>query len=275
MARKRLTQIFPFLIPIRVWQRNLFYRIGMFFDKNKYSKVFGDTLRYEVCKTKPLMINENSGYPIIYQKNKVDNLKIASRTMNRILIRPKETFSFCYLLKNSKKYGKFKDGLILIDGKVVARSGGGLCHLSNMLHYLFLMSPLTVVERHGHKVKSLPNPDKGSLEGVDATISGGWLDLRAFNGTDNTYQIDIGFDESYMYGKILSNKKEKVNYVILNDDFKYIKKNGKIYESVSVIRQEIDKKTKKEIRRVKLYDEVVEITYELDSNVKVEEIENE
>lgn len=267
MARKRLTQIFPFLVPLRLWQRNLFYRIGMFFDKNTYSKDFEEKLQYEICNTKTLMVNENSGYPIIYQENKVDNLKIASKTMNKIIIRPNETFSFCYLLKNSKKYGEFKDGLILIDGKIIAKKGGGLCHLSNMLYYLFLMSPLTITERHGHKVKSLPNPDKNSLEGVDATISSGWLDLRVKNNTANTYQIDINFDDSYMYGKILSDTFSNITYDIVNDDFKYIRKNGKIYESVSVIRLEKDKKTDKIVRKEKLYDEVVEVTYEIPEEI--------
>ena len=33
MARKRLTQLFPFLLPLRIWQRNLFYQIGMKFER--------------------------------------------------------------------------------------------------------------------------------------------------------------------------------------------------------------------------------------------------
>lgn len=212
MARKRLTQIFPFLLPLRVWQRNLFYMIEMKFDGNRYSKTFGDELPYEVCNTKTLMINENSGHDIIFQKNKVNNLKIASKTMNHILIYPGETFSFCYLSKNIKKYGEYKEGLVLIDGKIVAKKGGGLCHLSNLLHYIFLMSPLTVTERHGHKVKSFPDPDKSSIQGIDATISSGWLDLRVKNETNNIYQIDISFDDDYMYGRILSDKEPSIEY---------------------------------------------------------------
>ena len=136
MARKRLTQLFPFLLPLRVWQRNLFYQIGMRFDGNKYSKNIGENLKYEICKSKTLMINENSGHDIIYQKNKVENLKIANQTMNHILIYPNETFSFYYLVRNSRKYGSYKDGLILVDGKIVAKKGGGICHLSNLLYYL-------------------------------------------------------------------------------------------------------------------------------------------
>ena len=269
MRGKTLTQVLPFLRPFRMWQRNLFYQISMYFDDNKYSTSFGNLLEYEVCSTKTKMINENSGQGIIYQKNKVDNLKIASRTMNRILIKPGEIFSFCYLEKNSKKYGKYKEGLISINNKIVPEKGGGICHLSNMLHLLFLMSPLDVIERHGHRVKSFPNPDKDSLEGVDATVSSGWLDLKVKNNTDNTYQIFINFDDDYMYGTILTDKETGVNYDIINSNFKYIKKNEKIYESVSVVKVIRDKNTNEIISSKRLYDDVVEVKYELDNDVEI------
>ncbi len=34
MSRKRITQIFPFLLPIREWQRKQFCKISNYFDKN-------------------------------------------------------------------------------------------------------------------------------------------------------------------------------------------------------------------------------------------------
>lgn len=271
MARKRLTQVIPFILPLRIWQRNLFYRIGMTFDKNKYAKNFGDTLEYEICKAKTLMINENSGHDIIYQENKIDNLKIVSKTMNHILIYPGETFSFCYLSKNSRKYGKYKDGLVLENGEIVAKKGGGICHLSNFLHYLFLMSPLTVIERHGHKIKSFPDPDKSSIQGIDATIHSGWLDLKARNETNQIIQIDISFNDKYMYGRILSDKKLNIEYQISNDNFKYVKEEEKIYECVSVIKTEVDKTNNKVIKKEKLYDEKVLIEYELPKDTHIEE----
>lgn len=273
MARKRLTQIFPFLLPIRIWQRNLFYRIEMQLDGNQYAKTFGKKLPYEVCKAKTLMINEKSGHDIRFQKNKVENLKIASQTMNHILIYPGETFSFCNVIKNSKKYGEYKEGLILVNDKIIAKKGGGLCHLSNLLHYLFLMSPLTVTERHGHKEKSFPDPDRTAIQGIDATINSGWLDLKVKNETNNIYQIDLSFDENYMYGCILSDKESSVDYVISNENLKYQKCDNKIYELVSVVRREIDKQTQKEAKKEKLYDEKVLIAYELPKNVEVEEME--
>ena len=244
----------------------------MILDKNIYSKTVGSLLAHEICNSKTLMVNESSGHDIIYQKNKVDNLKILSKTMNKVLIKPGETFSFYNLAKNSKRYGTYKEGLVLINNKIVPRKGGGICHLSNLLYYTFLKTPLTIVERHGHKVKSFPNPDKDSLEGVDATINMGWLDLRVRNDTKNTYQIVIDFDDEYMYAKILSDKKITTEKVIINDDFKYIKKGEIIFESVAVIGITRDKKTKKEIKREKLYDEVVKVDYDLPKNAKIKKI---
>ena len=97
--------------------------------------------------------------------------------------------------------------------------------------------------------------------------------LTALVGCNSTASgEDISFDEKYMYGKILSDKESTIDYKIVNGNLNYIKENNKIYECVEVIRIEIDKKTKKEIKKEKLYDEKVLIKYELPSDVKVEEM---
>lgn len=276
MSRKRITEVFPFLLPLRIWQRNFFWTMKKKLDKNKYAKEIGkELLPYNITQSKTFMINKDSGQDIIYQKNKVDNLKIASKTIDQLLIYPGEVFSLCWSLRKSKKYGKYKDGLILMNGSLTTQKGGGLCHLSDLLYYLFLMSPLTIVERHGHKVKSLPNPDKNALEGIDATINSGWLDLQVRNDTKNIYQIHLSFDEDYMYGKILSNEESNIDYTIINENFKYIKRKGKVYESCSVIKVCTNKKTNKTTSKKKLYDEVVEITYKLDPKIEIEEEINE
>lgn len=269
MPRKRLTQILPFLLPIRIWQRNLFSGIKMRFDKNKYSKKFGEPLKYEVCGIKTLIVNENSGHDIIYQHNKAHNLKITAKTMDGLLIRPGETFSFSLLSKNSRKYGRLKDGLILVDGKIKAQKGGGTCHLSNMLYQMFLMSPLTVTERHSHKVKSFPDPDGSDTDGIDATICEGWLDLQVKNNTYDIFQIKISFDDKYMCGKILSNCQFNTEYKIINENTRYLNEGGNIYKYTTVSRVKTDKLRKKEIETEKLYDEKILIAYRLPDNIIV------
>ena len=75
VRRKRITQIFPFLIPLRTWQRNICYQLRMHFDKNIYAKKKGDLLTNVVVCEKTKMINAESGYALVYQENKVENLK--------------------------------------------------------------------------------------------------------------------------------------------------------------------------------------------------------
>lgn len=259
--KKRLTEKFPFLLPIRRKQRKLFYDIQMLLDKNRYAKRKGPILGYEVCKLKTLMINKNSGQDIIYQQNKVHNLKIVSQTMNNILIYPSETFSFYYLSKKAFKYGKLKKGLEVVNGKIIPTKGGGLCHLSNLLYSAFLRSDLTIIERHGHLVKSFPNPDKNSLDGVDATISEGWLDLKAKNETKKVFQIVITFDDDYMYLKILQNKRIEQFYEIENENINYVKENNGLYKYVDVVK--LAKKENQIIKKEKLYTDKILIEYEL------------
>lgn len=69
-----------------------------------------------------------------------------------------------------------------------------------MLFWLFLHTPLTVIERHGHAVESFPSTTEELPCGTDATINEGWLDLKICNDTDNTFQVVVEFDDEYMYG---------------------------------------------------------------------------
>lgn len=230
MSRKRITEKFPFLLPIRKFQRNVFFYMGMKMDGNKYAKtIANELLGHKVFTTKAQMVNPNSGYDIQYQINKVDNLKLVASTISKVLIKPGETFSFWMLAKDAEKNGKYKEGLAMVNNKIVPIKGGGLCQISNLLFWLFLHTPLTVVERHPHSAETMPQPKGHMPEGVDATIAEGWLDLKVKNETEETFQILIEFDEEYIYGTILSNKFQEVIYSVESKNLRYTKENGKIY----------------------------------------------
>lgn len=271
MPRKRLTQIFPFLIPIRRFQRDRFFYIGMHFDKNTYAKEKSDELLpYEVYNTKMVLINENTGYDIKYQLNKVFNVKLASDTINKVLIKPGEVFSFWQLVRFAEKKEKYKDGLCLTDGKIIYKHGGGLCLISDLLYMLLLHSPLTIIERHDHDAKDFPTPDDG-LKGVDATITEGWLDLKIKNETEDTFQIVLEFDDTYEYAHLLVNTKPEYKYNIVNRDLHYYRKNGNIYESVNVVKQKINIETNEVVSEEVLYTNTLRIQYQLPDTVTIEE----
>lgn len=95
MARKRLTEMFPFLLPLRRWQKKQCCYLKMKFDKNVYADKISESLFPNmVFETSALMVNENSGFDIQFQYNKVHNLQLAAKTMDKLVIAPNETFSF-------------------------------------------------------------------------------------------------------------------------------------------------------------------------------------
>lgn len=106
--------------------------------------------------------------------------------------------------------------------------------------------------------------------GIDATIYEGWLDLKIRNDTDNTFQIEISFDDKYMYGRILSQSPVNIEYSVFNSSVSYIKRNGRTYQIAPVYRSERDKKTCRETG-AELYINQCEIGYELPNDIKIEE----
>ncbi|MBD5471284.1 MAG: glycopeptide resistance accessory protein VanW [Lachnospiraceae bacterium] len=271
MSRKRLTQVFPFLLPLRKWQRKKLFYLEMLLDGNRYTKKKSETLLPNtVFKTSSLMLNENSGFDMQYQINKVHNLKLAAKTINKVIIAPNDTFSFWQLVRRADRHEKYKDGLELVNGSIVGSYGGGLCQLSNMLFWLFLHTPMRIVERHGHGIESFPSTTEDLPCGTDATIYEGWLDLKVRNDTDNTFQIEISFDDSFMYGRILSQTPVSIDYKVFNSTVFYVKREEKNYQIATVCRSETDRVTGAQTEK-ELYINKCEIAYALPADANIEE----
>ncbi len=270
MQRKRVTQIFPWLRPLRAKQRCLFFYTKMRFDGNRYAKQKEKECLPNLCfEAKSILINENTGFDRVYQENKVFNLKIVAKTMDGLIIKPGETFSFWRLARYAEKKEKYKEGLCSVDGKVVARRGGGLCQMSNLLFWMFLHTPLTVVERHAHAVREFPYQDEEIPEGTDATVSEGWLDLKVRNDTMRQYQIRFEFDADNIYLGIYCDEESMHQYDIYAKDISYFQQNQKVYQEAVICRK------KKNLRRgidepeQRLYVNRTEIAYTLPKNIEV------
>lgn len=269
MARKRVTQIFPFLLPVRKWQRKKCFYLKMRLDGRRYARrTSEELLPYPVFETVVPMLNQNSGFDRKYQVNKVHNLKLAAKTINGILIKPGETFSFWQLVRGADRHEKYKDGLELVNGKITASYGGGLCMLSDMLFWMFLHTPLTITERHEHTVLSFPHTKEELPFGTDAAIHEGWLDLKVLNETGNTFQITIEFDEEFMYGKIFSQDAVNIAYSVFNSSVSYKRREQKVYQTAVVCRVETDRATGREVLK-ELYRNQCEIAYKLPDEIQI------
>lgn len=240
-------------------------------DGRRYAKKIADgLLPCVVFETSIPMLNENSGFDMQYQINKVHNLKLAARTIDRVLIEPGETFSFWQLVRWADREEKYKNGLNLVDGRIVPSYGGGLCMLSDTLFWMFLHTPLTIVERHGHAVKSFPGASEDLPCGTDATVGEGWLDLKVRNDTDNTFQVEIRFDDTHIHGRILSQNPVDAEYSVFNSSVSYQRKGERVYQTASVCRAERNRNTGRKEEK-ELYVNRCEIAYRLPDGVRIEE----
>lgn len=244
MTRKRLTQRFPWLVPLRQKQRRFCYFTAMALDRNTYAKKQSkQLLPNEIYTDRDLMINRNSGFDLQFQYNKAFNLKLAAAKISGLVIAPGEIFSLCYTIRNADKPTPYRDGLSLINGKITSEYGGGLCQMSILLHRMFLHTPLTVIERHGHDTESIPPTNNDLPVGIDATIAEGWLDLRIKNQTPHKYQIVITFDGDDIVGKILSDTEKCYDYELYNPAVSYERVDDKIIERATVARKQISRHT--------------------------------
>lgn len=272
MARKRVTQMFPWLLPIRSWQRQKFFYLGMQLDKNRYATARQEKLFPKVLfRTSSFLYNEKTGFDMVYQEKKVFNLKLAAAALDKLVIKPKETFSFWRAIKNADAETSYEDGLTVIDGKLTTSQGGGLCQLSNLLFFLFLHSPLTIVERHGHGTKEFPDPVSDGTVGMDATISEGWKDLKVRNDTNTSFQISITFDLECIYGALLTDNDYPMTYEVTNGKPTYYRKDGDVYEEVDIFQNVISTNSDDWSSSRFLYRNCCRIGYPLPENTKIEE----
>ena len=270
MPRKRVTQIFPWLLPLRRKQRLFFFYTGMRLDGSRYAAGKSDLpLPYPLFDIRCPLYNRETGFDMVYQENKVFNLKLAAAALDRVVIRPQETFSFWKLVRYADRDIPYRDGLTVIDGTLTTAPGGGMCQMSNLLFWMFLHAPLTVVERHGHDVKDFPEPPSDAPMGVDATVSEGWLDLKVKNETALSFQIRISFDEDHIIGRLLTDQNNGQFYEVVNGEPLYCRENGKVCEEVDVKQKTILAAAGACISEKPLYRNKCEIGYPLPDGTDV------
>jgi vancomycin resistance protein VanW len=154
-----------------------------------------------------------------------------------VLIKPGETLSLCKLLGNQTKRKGYKAARVLKCNKPAREVGGGLCQLSNMIHFLALHSPLEVTERHNHDWADLyPDFGKQIPFGTGASVLYNYIDLRIKNNTPLTYQIFLTVKDNHLCGELRSNQPQSEKFRLETVDFRFTRENGDVYRNGRVLR---------------------------------------
>ncbi|MCE5225621.1 MAG: VanW family protein [Porphyromonadaceae bacterium] len=149
------------------------------------------------------------------QYNKIINLKIAAKKINGIIIHPNEVFSYWKLIGKPTKRKGYVDGMILNNGTFSAGVGGGLCQLSNLIFWMTIHTPLTVIERHRHGYDVFPDSNRTQPFGSGATCFYPYVDLMIRNDTEDDYQLSVCVGTDYLEGVWLSSAKCNYRYEIV------------------------------------------------------------
>ncbi|MBR3614945.1 MAG: VanW family protein [Clostridia bacterium] len=212
-----------------------------------------------------ILLRKLHGVDMQLQKNKVTNLKIASKKIDGLIVNPGEEFSFWNLVGNATKRKGYLEGLTISNSQMKKGVGGGLCQLANMIHWLVLHTPLEVTELHHHSDALFPDEKRRVPFGTGTSISYKALDYRFKNVTDNPIQIRIWLDETMLYGEIRSVKPLCEKYKIVEEDNHYAKdEEGVFYRNSKVYKIIKDKESDKEIKKELILDNHSKVMYDYD-----------
>lgn len=153
-----------------------------------------------------------------WQRNKVVNLKLAVARLDGLILHPGETFSYWKLIGKPTRQKGYREGMVLFLGQIGSDVGGGLCQLSNLIFWMTLHTPLTVVERNRHSHDVFPDADRTQPFGSGATCAYPHRDLMIRNDTDQDFQLCLRVGETHLQGEWRAMRPPERRYEVVERD---------------------------------------------------------
>lgn len=258
--RKKLSEIHPLFYSLAVKKETLKRHIQNYKTSTNFANHKQDTpLPNTVYKYSSYLIKEGKDIDPVLQFNKSFNISLSASKINKIIIHPGETFSFWNLVGKIDKKRGYRDGRVIVNDKVQAGLGGGLCNLANTLNLLIMHSPLQVTELHTHSDALSPDHGKRVPFGTGTSVSYNYVDYRFKNITNQNVQILIWVENNYLHAELRSEKPFKYKYELTEENHHFTKINNKFYRKSKVFKNTIDP----------FNDEIIEKKLVYDNNSKV------
>ena len=274
MSRKLFCQINPTCYKISLKKEIIIRNIKDLLSKEKFAKKNDNKELANIVKGhSSILIRKLHGVDLRLQENKVTNINIACKKINGIIINPGESFSFWKIVgKPDKKHG-YKEGLVINGGKFISGSGGGLCQMANMIHWLVLNSPLDVTELHHHSDALFPDERRRVPFGTGTSVCYNNTDYRFKNNTNQKVQILVWTENGELCGELRSEHKFPFRYKLIEENHHFRKEGKKYFRISQVYRIVIDRLTNKEIKKELILDNHSEVLYDY-SLIPQDEIRN-
>lgn len=236
-------EISPFTYRLSMEKEILKRKLKDYFGKIQFaSKRTDDSLPVLVYQHNSLIRRRLGNVNMQLQENKATNLALAVGHINGLLIRPGETFSVWKMIGRTTKRKGYKEGLTIEKGKPSQGIGGGMCQLSNLIHWMVLHSDLTIVEHHHHDALDLfPDFGRQIPFGTGTSISYNYIDYRVRNDSALTYQLKLWVDDEYLHGELRATEPLVHTFHIHAENEYFSREAGVVYRNGQVYRDIIDR----------------------------------
>ena len=215
---------------------------------------YPNTLPNIVHKYSSYLIKEGKDIDPTLQHNKAFNISLSASKVNKVIIHLGEIFSFWNLVGKINKKNGYKDGRVIVNNKVQAGMGGGLCNLANTLNLLVMHSPLKVTELHTHS--DALSPDHGTRVpfGTGTSVSYNYVDYRFKNITNQKVQILVWVENNYLNAELRSEEPFKYRYELVEENHHFTKKNDIFYRKSKIYKSTIDPNKSKILNKELVHD---------------------
>ncbi|MBR3268626.1 MAG: VanW family protein [Oscillospiraceae bacterium] len=242
MKRKLFCEISPFTYAISERKCIVLRALKNLKMRHSFAKTKSEEkLPVVIYKHNSLIRRKLGNVDMQLQENKAVNLSLAAPKIDGILIRPGETFSFWYLVgKLSKKRG-YQEGLTIVSDRPSSGTGGGMCQMTNLIHWMILHSDMEITEHHHHeRIDLFPDYKRTIPFGTGTSILYNYLDYRFKNTTDLTYQLIVYTTDEYLCGELRADRRQLFKYHIEAENVFFSREDGVIYRNGDVYRTKID-----------------------------------
>lgn len=177
------------------------------------------------------------------QEAKIANLTLAVGSIDGLLVAPGETFSFWRRVGPPSARRGFRDGLVLRGGRPATGTGGGLCQLANLLHWMALHTPLEVAERHHHGFDPFPDDRRALPFGTGASVFFNYVDLRLRNPTDQPFQLEAWLTDRELRGAVRASRPLPLSYHVFEVGHRFEMAPEGVVRCNAVWRRQVDRVT--------------------------------
>lgn len=236
-APPRLSERYPWLYPWAVRYFRARRHLAWWRADARWAHDRSSTdLPARVKKHGSLLMRELSPDEMHLQRNKVVNLRLAAARVDGLLIRPGDTFSFNRVVGNCTRRKGYVDGMRLSNGDATSGVGGGICQLANLLHWMFLHAPLTIVERSEHSFDPFPDKQRVLPWGVGCSIVYNYVDLVVRNDTSHTFQLRVRVGERHLKGELRADRLPAHSYRVQGRNEAFWRHEGRTFRTNEIWR---------------------------------------